>query len=150
MSSQSERRVSQSGWGRFTRRPVLWLVSATVKPSLAKGPVTAPLKIKEGMNGAVRRNAARVERVQPGRRCDEHEEAGTGDEEGLQSDHDVSPVPVPFFAGLVGRNGRKSVGRRLSAELSIFSDHCDEAAVRSSPGPGEAQPVNIARNWRGE
>ena len=38
----------------------------------------------------------------------------------------------PFFAGFVGRNGRKAVGRRLSAELSMFRDHCK---------------VNIARDF---
>jgi hypothetical protein len=46
MSSQSERRVSQSGSGRLTRRPVLWLVSATVNQSLGKGPVTGALRSK--------------------------------------------------------------------------------------------------------
>ena len=46
MFSQSERRVSQSGKGRLTRRPVLWLVSAMVNQSLGKGPVTGAFRLK--------------------------------------------------------------------------------------------------------
>jgi len=46
MFSQSERRVSQSGRGRLIRRPVLWLVSATVNQSLGKGTVDDALRSK--------------------------------------------------------------------------------------------------------
>jgi hypothetical protein len=38
MSAQSDGRATQSGFGRFTRTPVRWLGSSSVKRSLGNGP----------------------------------------------------------------------------------------------------------------
>jgi hypothetical protein len=45
-----------------------------------------------------------------------------------------------------GQEGRKSVGRRLSAELSIFGDHCHRGCrhkLGHTPNPGGASKIQV-------
>src|SRR5262247_1261122 len=51
-SSQSEGWTSQSGSGKATRRPVLWLPSLTVNQSLGKGPPDGWSRLKRALTPA--------------------------------------------------------------------------------------------------
>ena len=97
------------------------------------------VKVEEGVDTIGRRAwspAGSARQASP--LLSDHEQAGTGHEQGLQSNHDVVFCRYTFFAGVVGRNGRKSVERRLSAELSILSNH-DEVNIARDCGAGDCR-----------